>query len=382
VQQVCDAEGPYQTELSSPAWEHLFLEAMQQNINWHRDRNAFYRAYIEAQLQGKMIQSLADVPFIHANFFKKHEVHSLGAAESFLHLTSSGTTGQKSQIFFDEWTIKSAQRMVDSIFEYYKFIDSDETNYLLFTYEPEGAANLGTSYTDNFLCKYAPVGKVFYALKYEGQEAIPGQSNTKAKHSFDLFGTLCALEEFALEGKPVRIFGFPAFLNFTLDKMRDLNRPALKLSSKSMTFLGGGWKGHQQKAIGKLELYQKTNELLGIPLERCRDGFGSVEHCIPYIECAHHNFHVPIWSRVLIRHPGTFQVLPYRTLGLLNLISPYITSAPANSVLMGDLATLYPGQDCGCGLEQDFFVIHGRAQAAGAAGKSCALNALEILGRR
>ncbi|HAZ11610.1 MAG: acyl-protein synthase [Bdellovibrionales bacterium GWA2_49_15] len=365
VSKVCSTKGPY---VAPENFAQDFKRAMIQNIHWHRQRNIFYRNLLDA---GRWIDSadLSLLPFIHANFFKKHEVISISKEQVFLHLTSSGTTGQKSQIFFDEWTIKSAQKMVDWIFEYYGLVSADKANYLLYTYEPEGADKLGTAYTDNFLCKYAPVNKVFYALRAEGG----------GKHSFDLFGTLRAIDEFAHDGLPLRILGFPAFLNFTLDKMRELKRGPYQFHADSMTFLGGGWKGHQDKAISKAELYAKAEELLGFKNARLRDGYGSVEHCIPYVECAHHNFHIPIWSKVLTRDPATLQVLPYGQPGFLQFISPYITSVPANSVLMGDLAILHGGTECGCGLKADYFEIAGRAGVK--AGKSCAVSALEILKR-
>lgn len=60
---------------------------------------------------------------------------SIPREEVELHLTSSGTTGQKSQMFFDHWTIRSAQRMVARIFERNGWITPDqEVNYLLYSY--------------------------------------------------------------------------------------------------------------------------------------------------------------------------------------------------------------------------------------------------------
>jgi phenylacetate-coenzyme A ligase PaaK-like adenylate-forming protein len=293
---------------------------------------------------------------------------SIPIDEVFLHLTSSGTSGQKSQIFFDEWTIKSAQNMVDWIFKYYGWITPEsKCNYILFSYETESSSKLGTSYTDNFLCKYAPINEVFYALKLTG----------KGGHEFDAFGTINSFQKFADQKLPVRLFGFPAFLYFALLRMKELNITPLKLNPDSLVFLGGGWKGHADKQIDKLELYALVEEMLGIPNSRLRDGFGSVEHCIPYIECSQHQFHVPIWSRVFIRNVENLDVLPYGEQGLLHFISPYITSMPAHSVIMGDMASLHEGKSCPCELETPYFKIHGRAGVS--KNKSCALTASELL---
>jgi hypothetical protein len=90
-----------------------------------------------------------------------------------------------------------------------------------------------------------------------------------------------------------------------------------------------------------------------------------------------HNLHVPSWSRVLIRSVRTLEPLPYGESGYLQLLSPYITSVPAQSVLMGDLASLHPAEECGCGLPTPWFVVHGRAGVS--RNRSCAIAAAEML---
>lgn len=367
VQELCDVKEPYDNFEQS---EELFLKAMRQSVNWHYENNDFYKRLIDSEEFNvdslKSIKDLKNIPHIIANFFKHHVVKSVSEEDVSLHLTSSGTTGQKSQIFFDDWTIGSAQRMVDWIYEKHNWVSSEPTNYLLFTYEPEEGSKLGTAYTDNFLCKYAPINSVHYGLRFLGKDL---------GHKFDVFGCISALKKFEEEGKPVRVFGFPSFFYFTLEKMKELGIEPLKLNKDSLVFLGGGWKGHQNKAISKSEFYSLCEEMLGIPNERLRDGFGSVEHCIPYIECENHNFHVPIWSRVLIRDVRTLEVLKPGEIGYLNFISPYITSVPANNVLMGDLARL--NESCTCGLKTPWFEILGRAGIS--KNKSCAVAASELL---
>jgi phenylacetate-coenzyme A ligase PaaK-like adenylate-forming protein len=366
IQKLCEKSDPYNSTVNG---EDEFLLAMKENLSWHCERSEFFRKFLN---EGKVIindlSNIDQIPFIIATYFKWHELRSIPDNEVFLHLTSSGTTGQKSQMYFDEWTIKSAQRMVDNIFDYYQWnTPNQKVNYLLFTYAPTEGAKLGTAYTDNFLCKYAPANDVCYALKYLGNEG----------HRFEVSNVIETILKFNENGLPLRIFGFPAFFYFTLLKMKELKIPPIKLHADSLVFLGGGWKGHQDKMIHKNELYQLANELLGIPLERLRDGFGSVEHCVPYIECARHQFHIPVWSRVLIRDVKTLEVLPEGEVGYLQFISPYITSAPASSVLMTDLARVYKNKKCSCGLNAPYFEIVGRAGVS--QNKSCAVAASDLL---
>ncbi|MBX9723499.1 MAG: hypothetical protein K2X81_18990, partial [Candidatus Obscuribacterales bacterium] len=325
VQKLCDLNDPHNASAETDA---LFVSAMKEIVEWHRSRNSFFAKLLELRAFSaqslKSIDDCAKIPFVLANFFKLHEELSVSREEIILHLTSSGTTGQKSQIFFDDWSLSAPQRMIDFIFEKNGWCSPDKAaNYLLYSYESERDSKLGTAYTDNFLCKYAPVNRVFSALRLTGA----------GSHEFDIFGCIDKLKDFEKEGLPVRIFGFPAFLHFTLERMKALKIEPLKLHPDSLVFLGGGWKGNADKAIDKRDLYKAINEELAIPDARIRDGFGSVEHCIPYVECEHHEFHVPVWSRVFVRDLKTLEPLPFGEKGFLHFVSPYITSVPACSVL-------------------------------------------------
>ena len=371
VQRLCEISNPY---AHGPDERRLFVKAMAQSVEWHRARSPFYRKLVEASgfrtSSLKTIQDCARVPFVLANFFKSHETLSIPRSKVHAHFTSSGTAGQKSQIFFDSWSIRSGQRMLDRIFAHRGWTrPAERTNYLLYSYEVESDSKLGTAYTDNYLCRYAPAAGIFTALRRTGG----------GPHEFDVFGCIEFLKRCEREGLPVRIFGFPAFLHFTLKRMRDLKIAPLTLSNRSLVFLGGGWKGHADQAIPKEELYAQAAAQLGIPDERLRDGFGSVEHPIPYVECSKHRFHVPVWSQVFIRDVKTLKPVPYGREGFLHLVSPYITSMPAHSVLMGDLATLFPGRSCPCGTGTPYFTVHGRAGTG--KNRSCAVAAAELLGK-
>jgi hypothetical protein len=196
-------------------------------------------------------------------------------------------------------------------------------------------------------------------------------------HEFDCFGTIEKFIEFANAGLPVRLFGFPTFFYFALERMKKLGIKPVKMHPDSMVFLGGGWKGNASVQIAKEDLYQLANDMLGLDQERMRDGFGSVEHCIPYIECKNHEFHIPIWSRVFIRDMETLEVKNFNQPGFLHFISPYITSVPAHSVIMGDIATLHEASTCSCGIDTPYFKIVGRA--GNSKNKSCAIAASELL---
>ncbi|KMJ46450.1 acyl-protein synthase [Xenorhabdus khoisanae] len=369
VKALCAITHPYR---ACAEYDALFDAAMRELTLYHCEHTPGYKQWLtDHGLDKQAIMALDDwssLPLLFANYFKRNLILS-ESAQNALELTSSGTTGQKSRMRYDAESITSAQHMVDCIFDYYGWNTPDQPcNYLLLSYEPAGAVTLGTAYTDQFLAKYAPVNRAYYALRHNGQG-----------NEFDPFGTIAALQQFAEEGLPVRIFGFPAFLWFTLQRMAQMGLPALKLHPESLVFLGGGWKTHADKSIPKLKLYQRLTEQLGIPDIRCRDGYGSVEHPVPYVECSHHNFHVPVYARAYVRHTANLSRQPYGEPGFLHFASPYITSCPAHSIVTNDLAILHSADSCGCELDTDWFELLGRAGTS--KNRSCAIAASELIKR-
>jgi len=366
---LCALAQPYDLDKVPPG---LFDRAMAEISLFHCHHTPGYERWLNTHgLDPQALEQLDDwsrLPAIFANFFKQQLLLSR-TGEDALELTSSGTSGQKSRMRYDARSIAAAQGMVTKIFQHYGW-DTPDTpcNYLLLSYEPEVDNRLGTSYTDQFLCRYAPVNQVVYALRRTGNG-----------YEFDLFGVIRALQAFAEEQLPVRIFGFPAFLWQVLQRMDATQLPPLELPAESLAFLGGGWKNHVTQEIPRAQLYERIERQLGIAPDRCRDGYGAVEHAVPYIECAHHHFHVPVYSKVFVRNPSDFSVQPYGQRGLLALVSPYISSSPAHAVVMSDLASVHPGTSCGCGLPTDWFELHGRAGTH--PGRSCAMAAAELIGR-
>lgn len=349
----------------------LFDQAMAETSRFHCHHTPGYEHWLNSNgLTVDDLDGLDDwsrLPPIFASFFKRQLLLSSTGKDA-LELTSSGTSGEKSRMRYDERSMAGAQFMVERIFDHYGW-NTPETpcNYLLLSYEPQDRISLGTTYTDQFLCRFAPVNRVVYALRSTGEG-----------HQFDIYGVIAALQSFAEEGLPVRIFGFPAFLWQTLQRMQATGVADLQLPAKSLVFFGGGWKTQAAEEIPKAQLYAHIHQQLGIEPSNCRDGYGAVEHAVPYIECAEHHFHVPVYSQVYVRDPHDFAVLPYGRQGLLGFVSPYISSSPAHAVVMSDLATLHPGTQCDCGLYTDWFQLQGRAGTS--AGRSCAMAAADLLG--
>ncbi|MDH2456095.1 acyl-protein synthase [Corynebacterium bovis] len=376
VQALCDIDDPW---TAGPDADALFTRAMAQTDRWHAARSPFWAAVRDGHAgdvgapttsTGRPAAAGLTVPALPAAFLKRHEVVSVPPEDVALELTSSGTSGQKSHMLFDHWTIDVAQRMVARVFAAEGWVDTEHSvDYLLFSYEPARGFDVGTAFTDNYLCDFAPARHVTHALRRTG--------GTSPTHEADLSGCIAAVDRAARDGVPLRILGFPSFLVAMLDRMRATGHPPVDLPAGSLVFTGGGWKTHADREIPKDEFRRRVRDGLGIPEVRVRDSFGSVEHCVPVVECDHHRLHLTVWARAVARDVASLEALPHGGRGFLHLMSPYITSVPAHSVLMGDMASVHAGAECPCGVATDWFTLHGRAGVS--RNRSCAVAAAEML---
>ncbi|GAA2495725.1 MULTISPECIES: acyl-protein synthase [Actinomycetes] len=364
VQELCSVSDPFRADAAA---DELFVAAMREINAWHALRNPLFGAlWKEAGAPDPdSVGQVAELPYIHVNLFKRHALSSIEDDAVALRLTSSGTGGEKTEIGFDAWSIGAAQRMDAWTVKALGLIDVERpANYLVLGYEPDPRLTMGAAHGLNELCDFAPVASVRHALR-----------NTGVGHEFDPMGCVDALLEFAAREEPVRIVGFPALLHTVLERMGTMGVPPLRLPEGSLVLTGGGWKSHADRAIGRAEFREGIERRLGIPGERIRDCYGSVEHCLPYIECAAHHFHVPVWARCLVRDVRTLEPVGYDEVGYLQFVSPFITALPAHSILMADLGTLRPPG--GCGIATPWFEVHGRAGVR--RNRTCAVAAAELL---
>lgn len=357
---------------TNPAKDAAFVDAMRAAVAWHRGASPFYAAlcarhgFTEDDLQGPA--DLVRVPWIFVNVLKRHELLSVDREAVVLNLTSSGTTGQKSQIFFDRGSLDRGLATVDACFGANGLIDHElAVNYLIFAHDPVQAATRGTTYTDHYLTGFTAVHERWYALKWD--EA----SNDWA---FRVEDANAKLEAFAASGLPLRVIGFPAFLHKLIAWRLARGLAPLAFPDGSWVLTGGGWKKNEDEAIAKPTFRAEVDAMLGIPTERQRDGYGLVEHGIPYLECSHHRFHVPHFARAVARDVATLAPLRAGEPGFLCLMTPYLLSMPAISLLTSDLAAV--SNNCPCGRTTATIELMGRLGTT--KNKGCAIAAAQLLG--
>ena len=62
-----------------------------------------------------------------------------------------------------------------------------------------------------------------------------------------------------------------------------------------------------KEEVDKQTLYNLAKKVLNVDEENIIEFFGAVEHPILYCDCKNHHFHVPIYSRVIIRDVHTLE---------------------------------------------------------------------------
>jgi len=348
--------------------ENLFFEAMKEATLHHYKHNKIYKNICDNDNFNfndvQTINDLYKIPHIIADAFKWHDLLSVDKKDIVATYTSSGTSGQKSHISWDQESKERQDKMRENIMKTYGLISNEEVNYLIFAYSPAVSEGKGAAHAHQMYSTFAPAKKKIFA--------IDADENGKASFSEDRCVEFFKM--FAKENNALRIIGFPAFIYETLLYMKK-KEIRFNFPSQSLIILAGGWKSAENKAISFSEFAALTKEYLGIDSLQIRDIYGFVEHGVPYVTCQYNHFHVPIYSKVFIRKPGTLELLNDGEKGLLHVMSPYNYAQPAHSILATDYAITY--SDCPCGIKGKYIVLKGRAGLKKHEG--CAISATELI---
>ncbi len=346
----------------------LFVKAIKENVKHHMLRCPEYaeilldRAFSSDEI--KTINDLYKIPPIPTLFLKNHPLYSASAKHLMFKSTTSGTSGKMSEMGLDLPSSWRGLGMILGTFLTHKIVSPRPANYIVLGYQPAKRNKIGAVKTAYATTYAAPAIHREYALKDTGTE-----------YKLNIEGLKNALIRYERMGFPVRFIGFPAYFMFLIKELND-SGIKLKLHPKSLIILAGGWKQFFSEQVDKTTLYAMSKETLGLGGDRIREFFGAVEHPIAYFDCPNHHFHIPVYSRVIIRDTN-LKPVDYGVPGLLNLITPMMTSMPFTSVMTDDLAVMHPGEKCGCGIKSPYFEILGRVGMADI--KTCATGASELL---
>lgn len=350
-------------------FDNIFINAMKDNVAFHIQNCSSYRDILENlgfdinNLHN--IYDLSKIPPLPTSYLKNNTLLSKPYNKLLIKTTSSGTGGKKTLSGFDLGSGLCGLFMAFKVFRFYKLLSFRRTNYIILGYQPDKSNQTAMAKALKAVTLLAPAKEVEYALIYKNGEY---RINTE--------GLIEAILKFDKQKHPVRIIGFPAYLKMFLDEL-DGKNIKLQLHKDSKVLLGGGWKALFSDEISKEKLYSMANHTLGIHKENFKDHFSTAEHPINYVSCINNHFHVPVFSRVIIRDVRTLEPVSFGTPGLLNLVTPVLSSAPYGSIITDDIAVMKDGSQCGCGISAPYFELMGRVGMASI--KTCTQAASEFL---
>lgn len=359
---------PYDTDSDA-----LFLNAVRENALFHYTHCAEYRKILDGSNFGEtelrsekpISEYLAELPFIPTLLFKRRRMFSMPSRRIIVKATSSGTSGRFSEIGFDAGGLFCGLKMVLKLGSHRKLFSPIPCRYIVMGYQPHHGNRTAITKTAFGATLFTPCISRKYILKFKD-----------GKYSPDFDGIISVVQKYSKKRAPVRFMGFPAYTFFLLKEM-ERRGISVKLPKRSKILLGGGWKQFYAEQTDKETFYRLAEKILGIADKDIIEFFGAVEHPVMYTDCTNHHFHIPVYSRVIIRGCDDFSPLGNGEVGLVNLITPMVCATPILSVMTDDLGVLHDGAECGCGIKTPYLEIIGRVAPDSI--KTCAAGASELL---
>ncbi len=365
--QLFHTKDPFDTHST----DKIFLEAVRENCAHQIENCPQYRTILEKlQFTPDMLVQYSDLhklPFLPTIIFKKHRMFSCPEWKMPIKATSSGTKGIHSKIGLDMGSLFCGLRMVIKIARWRGLLSLRPAHYIILGYKPHKGNDMAVTKTAFGSTFFTPAVSRTYALKFQEDGYKP-----------DIEGIIDKIQKISENSTPVRFMGFPSYTYFLL-KMMDDRGIRVSLPEHSKIMLGGGWKQFYMEQVDKRTLYDLAKKVLDVEEENIIEFFGAAEHPIMYCDCPNHHFHVPAYSRVIVRNIHTLAPVSNGTAGLVNLITPMVNATPIVSVMTDDLGILHDGEKCGCGLTSPYLEIIGRVGLRDI--KTCAAGAAELLNK-
>lgn len=367
VEKLCELDNPFSNSIER---DQLFLEAIKENYAFQAEK----QPYIEflAKQRGfsiEMLNSIDDIskiPPLFVGIMKINSFCNFETKDIAMVLTSSGTKGQKTQSFFDSKSLDRLSSMAHSCFKELGWTSNIPAHIFVMGYDIREEKNLGTSWSNNQFLSLAPNESVNWTIL----------KNENGEFEFDSKYWARKVVELGQEA-PIRFTGFPAFMSQLAYEVAKI-KPDFKAKEGSFITAGGGWKNHKGVQLTHKDFAALMEENLGIPKASIRDTFGMAEHGVPFCSCSAGNYHIPIYSRILIRDPLSLKVMPNGQEGLMNLITPYNMAQPNISVLATDLAIVK--DNCSCGIKGNYITSIRRGGVS--KNRGCAIAAQELLDKK
>ncbi|MFM2477252.1 acyl-protein synthetase [Celerinatantimonas sp. MCCC 1A17872] len=331
--------------LSQQDKERLLLARLNELTRWHSEHCPSYNTLLEGSDLNLDAEEYCEVLPLAVQLFKLARLSSIADDEVFKTITSSGTSGAKSQIILDRANAALQSKALVKIMQSWvgrarlPMLLIEQSNLIAQRsgFSARGAGALGLSFMGRDHC---------YALDDKMQPNWP------------------VIEAFvkAHQNQPVLIFGFTFMLWQYLLKPLAEQGVSLDLS-QAIIFHSGGWKKLQHLSVSSEEFNQQCEASIGS--NQVHNFYGMAEQTGSiFVSCEHGHLHCPIFSDILIRNPVNLAPSPMGEPGLIQVFSSLAQSYPGQSILTEDIGIWLGDDDCPCGRKGRYFKVLGREQKA------------------
>ena len=280
--------------------------------------------------------------YIHAGLFKKINFTSGSTKKNYMY-SSSGTSGNKSNIFFDRTDAINQQKYLLKTIKEFTKINKD-------------AIFVDTAFgTENQLNARRAAARGFSLL---AKKRVTLPSSIEKAHQFH--------KELTSQYSQIILFGFTFEIYNLIKKFISCELPVIA-NSNFLVIHGGGWKKLESKKVDN----HVFKELLGSIFSNSKsfNYYGMVEQLgLIYPMCEMGFYHCPKGSDIIIRDSNG-NLCTNEKKGLIQSISPLPFSYPGHSLLTEDIGLVF-SSPCKCGLKTKRFKVLGRLKKLQARGCS------------
>lgn len=286
-------------------------------FRYQYDANEPYRRFCDAAgVARDAVNGWADVPAYPTDAFKHEIVVSFPAERTVLANATSGTTApnQRGRIFRDETgkrLVFAANRVMTASYLFPDLAAGARCRILLLVPGPDTAPGMGM------------------AIGLDETRRLFGTSDSAfliSRTGVDVKRLVGALREAEACGTPVALIGATSAFVYFLNACRKRSM-TFRLPEGSRVCDGGGYRG-RFGVCTREDYHALAAEVLGVPAHRCVNTLGMAESATNYFDDvlrrrvqglpdAPRRKLAPPWTRVLAFDPGTQEVLPDGTPGLL-----------------------------------------------------------------
>ena len=289
--------------------------------------------------------NLDSYPMLPVRVFKNFELISVIKKKIVKKLVSSGTSGERSQIYLDKINAKNQVRVLKNIVA--TILGEERLPMLIIDQNPK-ILNRST-----FSAKIAAI----YGFSIFGKDHN-FLINEKGKIDYKKLNIF--LKKYS--EKNFFIFGFTSQIYSFL--IKELKTELIKKDFKNGILLhGGGWKKMEDLKINNKSF--KSKLLKKINLKKIYNYYGLVEQTGSiFVDCNKcGNFITSAYSDVLVRDEK-FNLAKKGESGLIQLLSLIPSSYPGHNILTEDIGEIVDEDHSHCGMKGKSFKVHGRAKEA------------------